>query len=674
MCKKNRKSVLLLLVGCFCCFGISPVFASPEPNDLFQLSIEELMDVYLVVSASRQEQKISELSVPVTVITAEDIHYSGLTNIPEILQFALGTDVIQLSRTRSAIGVRGLHDYTTDRLLTLINGVNADSPAFGGSEFFRYPVLMEDIERIEIVRGPGGAVWGANAFTGVINIITKKPGTEPGWLLSSTVSEYGDLYNYARWMGQQDQWSWRMSVGYEDLETSDEAGAGNFVSINSALNPLMGFSSFQTEDYARNVRVDTEFMYDHSEWTKLSFGTAYSHLETGDWEFLGYFPGGNSWHESVRSFVRLEHSFDEDTNGHIQWAGNYNHSKQPSLFKWLTIENDIETQFNTKFGDHDVSVGGNIRFTHIDTDERDPQGLRFEGSPFNEITAGAYIIDRFQVTDNLKLEGQLRGDCYSETHKDWSTRLTALYTLDQEKEETLRFSFAKSFRTPFLIIRNHQTNRVPHSTLPITMVNVDSVKNFKNEETWALEAGYSCKLDEGVRFKTDAYYQYFERMIGFESLPGPTIVFSADNLSGADSWGFETELSFQNKTGKLSLWHGYNAFQEGRAHQPIRSYMPARHKSGLTGRLFMDDGFCLNINYRYTGTTDKIGDTTILSIDPDHRLDLSLSKEFASEQGEFMIGVTDVLHETRGLNQHIGTVTAHDIPGRTFFARLQLKF
>ena len=71
---------------------------------------------------------------------------------------------------------------------------------------------MEDIERIEIVRGPGGAAWGANAFTGVINVITKKPGSRPGWLLSSTVNEYGDTYNYSGWMGQKNQWSWRMSV------------------------------------------------------------------------------------------------------------------------------------------------------------------------------------------------------------------------------------------------------------------------------------------------------------------------------------------------------------------------------------------------------------------------------------------------------------------------------
>ena len=104
--------------------------APAEPNkaaDLFEMSIEQLMEVE-VISASRQAQKIGELSVPVSVITADDIHYSGLTSIPEILQFAPGVDVIRLSRERYAVGVRGLHDLISDRTLALINGRSAESP------------------------------------------------------------------------------------------------------------------------------------------------------------------------------------------------------------------------------------------------------------------------------------------------------------------------------------------------------------------------------------------------------------------------------------------------------------------------------------------------------------------------------------------------------------------
>ena len=122
-----------------------------QPKDFFEMSIEELMEVPVVVSVSRQPQKLGELSAPVSVITAEDIHYSGLTNIPEILQFSPGIDMLRISRFRYAVGVRGLHEFISDRTLVLINGRSAESPLFGGSEYYTLPILMEDIERIEVL-------------------------------------------------------------------------------------------------------------------------------------------------------------------------------------------------------------------------------------------------------------------------------------------------------------------------------------------------------------------------------------------------------------------------------------------------------------------------------------------------------------------------------------------
>ena len=89
------------------------------------------LEVPIVISASRQEQKITETSVPVSVITAEDIHYSGLTNISEILQFTPGVDVLKIDRSSYAIGVRGLHGVITDRTQSMVNGRLADNPGFG---------------------------------------------------------------------------------------------------------------------------------------------------------------------------------------------------------------------------------------------------------------------------------------------------------------------------------------------------------------------------------------------------------------------------------------------------------------------------------------------------------------------------------------------------------------
>src|SRR4030042_5330977 len=268
-----------------------------DPNgkeDLFEMSIEELMERPVVVSASRQAQKVGELSVPVSVITAEDIHYSGLTSIPEILQFTPGVDVLKLSRFRYAVGVRGLHEFISDRTLVLINGRSAESPLFGGAEYYTLPILMEDIERIEVVRGPGGAAWGANAFNGVINLITKKPEDVLGYFGSTRMDEFGDSYTHLRYAEKNGKWSWRTSLGYSDYESSDQAGAGRYESGNQTLtrNPLlgMGFNNFSARDYSRALQLGSEAFYNYSENTIISFGTDYSHNVLGSYEFLWYYP------------------------------------------------------------------------------------------------------------------------------------------------------------------------------------------------------------------------------------------------------------------------------------------------------------------------------------------------------------------------------------------------
>ena len=655
-----------------------------ENGDLFDMSIEQLMEVD-VISASRQPQRISDSSAPVSVITADDIHYSGLTNIPEILQFVPGVDVVQIDRNRFAVGVRGLHDFISDRTLTLVNGRIADSPLFGGSEFYRLPVLLDDIERIEVVRGPGGAAWGANAFTGVINIITKRPQDTLGGFASTRVNEFGDTYTHLRWGQKNGKWTWRTSAGYEGFESSDDAGAGVYHSTVPALNPLMGFDSFSAQDSWRKLRSDSEAVYDYSDATRMSFGLGYTHAEGGDYEFGGYYPMEDAWSETVRPYTRLEHDFGNGRSGYLQWFGNFASTDAPSVATYSSAENDIEGQLNFKLGDrHALSTGGNFRFIRLNVAPQSPRQIVFPNEPYDEQLAGLFAIDRWTVTDRLTLEGQIRGEWYSETQTDWSTRLTSLYTLDERKDHTLRLSYAKAFRSPLASLREAQTNRVSLAPLGLAGLwafNVLPAGDLENEETWALEAGYTGKLAEGLTLRTDAYYQRFEKMIGYLlipdplPLPRPRGIYQAANIDGADTWGIELELAKEIKRARVSTWYAYNDLETDEPGQSMRAYAPARHKAGLTGRLFLNDGWVFNANYRYADTTIATGSqTTLLNAGLIHRLDLTLAKGFASGRGEFMVGVSDVFNETEGPNSAIGQLTAHDVPGRTFFARMQFRF
>jgi len=670
--KINCLTILLSCLLTLPCFAGDP----NEPKDLLDMELAELLDIQVVTSASRQKHKITESSAAITVVTAEDIHYSGLTNIEDILRFYAGMDVLRINQNLSAVGVRGFHDFLSDRTLTLINGRPADSPIFGGSEFYRYPVLIEDIERIEIIRGPGGAAWGANAFNGIINIITKKPGSDPGWLSSSTANEYGGTYNYLRWMSKKESpLAARLSVGYDSRGTSDEDGAGKMVTYKPSLAPLTGFNSYKAHDFTRNFRVDTEFSYDISEKTILSFGLAYSHLERGDYESLGYFPRETAWYETSRNFAKIEYVFDKTSNLYVQWTGNFNSSKQPSICKRHTSENDIEVQYNTSFDRHSLSMGGNTKFMYIDTEMVSVESLNPIGDPFHEMTIGAFVIDRFEINERLALEGQLRTDWYSGTQQDWATRLSALYTCDDDRNHNLRFSFAKAFRTPLTSLGNNRSTRLFHPGLSAYLLNVNTPPDtLYNEETWALEAGYNSRLPHGISFKADAYYQKYSRLIGYENNGAVPTVFTADNIDGAASWGVETELAIENKTGIFSVWYAYNDFQEDISHQLIRSYAPAKHKSGLRAILPIAEGLTLVTNYRFTSTTPVIGDTTIFPVAPSHRLDITLTKSICKGNGELMFGVSDLLEVDNDAVYGVGSLSSYTTPGRTFLGRIQIRF
>ncbi len=683
--KYNMQKSALLSALLLAVFLNARLFAEQEepnkPENFFEMSLEELMKVE-VVSASRQPQKMGETSVPVSIITAEDIHYSGLTDIPDMLQFSPGVDVVKLSRFRYAVGVRGLHDFISDRTLTLINGRIADSPLFGGSEFYRLPVFPEDIERIEVVRGPGGAAWGANAFTGVINIITKKPEDVLGYFGTSTINEFGDTFTHLRYGTKQGKWSWRASVGYEDTESSDEAGAGRYESRQSAVvKGLIGFpGNYDALDFSRKLRFDGEAIYNYSDRTDISFGAGYTHGELGDYEFLGVYPRVNAWNETVRPYVRLNHRFENGSTGYLQWFGNFANTKAPTIMKYYTMENDIEAQLNFEpVEGHQMSVGGNFRFIRLDTEMHQSYQLQFNGEPVDEQMAGVFLIDRWKVSGRLAIEGQIRGDWYSETQEDWSTRLTALYALDEQRNHTLRFSFAKAFRAPLLSLRKAETHRLALSTPPYPLdshvFNALPPSNLENEEAWALECGYTGKITDHLTLRADTYYQRFRKLIGYQiTSTAYSTTYKPDNIDGADSWGAEVELALQGKAGRLSAWYAYNDFQEDASHQHIRSYAPAQHKAGVSGRLFLTGGWVFNANFRYTGTTPVIGDTTIYNIGTSHRLDLTVARQFSNGCGEIMIGVSDVFNNTRGPYFAIGGLTAHETPGRTFFARVQLRF
>jgi iron complex outermembrane receptor protein len=172
--------LILLLLASSPVTGQTP--QTPQ-KDLTSTSIEDLMNME-VTSVSKKEQKLSQVAAAIFVITAEDIRNSGATNIPDLLRMVPGLNVAQINPNTWAISARGFNSQFANKLLVLIDGRAVYSPLFGGVYWDTQDVPVEDIERIEVIRGPGGAVWGANAVNGVINIINKKAADTPGMLVT----------------------------------------------------------------------------------------------------------------------------------------------------------------------------------------------------------------------------------------------------------------------------------------------------------------------------------------------------------------------------------------------------------------------------------------------------------------------------------------------------------
>lgn len=157
-------------------------FAQRGPPDLSQLSIEDLMRIE-ITSVARREQRVADVAAAVFVITADDIRRSGLTSIPDLLRLAPGVDVAQINSNKWAVSVRGFNDLRANKLLVLVDGRSLYNRLFSGVLWDEPDVMLDDIDRIEIIRGSGAAIWGANAVNGVINIVTRSSADTQGGLV-----------------------------------------------------------------------------------------------------------------------------------------------------------------------------------------------------------------------------------------------------------------------------------------------------------------------------------------------------------------------------------------------------------------------------------------------------------------------------------------------------------
>src|SRR5579885_824620 len=199
---------LLVLPVCIVECAASP---GPDPasgNALKQLSLEELGNIE-VTTVSKEPEEVWKTPAAVYVLTKEDIRRSGATSIPEALRLVPSVEVERTDASSWAVGIRGFGSQFSKSVLVLIDGRNVYTPLFAGVNWRLQNVMLEDVERIEVIRGPGGTIWGTNAVNGVINIITENSRDTQGGLVSvggGNLEQANVAFRYGGAVGQNLTW------------------------------------------------------------------------------------------------------------------------------------------------------------------------------------------------------------------------------------------------------------------------------------------------------------------------------------------------------------------------------------------------------------------------------------------------------------------------------------
>lgn len=219
----------------------------------------------VVVTASRYGQAPLDAPSTVTILTAEDIRQSGATNLPEVLRRVAGVDVMEMTAGQPDVSIRGFNRELSNKVLVLVDGRAVYLDVLGTVLWSTLPITLEEIERIEVIRGPGSAVYGADAVTGVVNLITRTPGEGPS-LATTRVGTDGYVHGAAVADGRHDRTTWRLAAGYDQV-----ARWSDNTPDSEAFVPLLDDQTWAARGAHADGRVDVGF----SDKGLLSFSGGY---------------------------------------------------------------------------------------------------------------------------------------------------------------------------------------------------------------------------------------------------------------------------------------------------------------------------------------------------------------------------------------------------------------
>ncbi len=456
---------------------------SGSPESLKNLTLEQLGNVE-VTTYSKMPTELWNTPAAVYVITSEQIRRSGVTNIADALRLAPGVEVGRMNSTTWAVGIRGLQNNFSKSVLVLIDGRNVYTPLFAGVYWDVQDMPLNDIDHIEVIRGPGGTVWGPNAGNGVINIITRDSADTRG-LQADTLA------------GNQDR-------TIDDLQL----GGGS-----------SGFTyRFFGRGFARRHEYHSDGINDDN-WHQERFGFRADRVRGQD----SYFLEGDIYAGTSPHIVGTTPHDDQTSGGDVnfQWQRNMTASSgfyvqayvERSLRTHALIDEtrdtfDVEGAGHWLAGQHNlVTYGGGLRWSPYLTY---PSG--FLTPPGNtDAVHTAFVQDELKLTKQLSFTGGLKLQYNNYSGFDFLPSIRALWT--PNKSETWWAGITRADTTPSDIEEHYHLS----ASTPTLTLQVLGDPHFMSENVIGYEAGYRRLVGRKLFFDLSGFWNNYSRLQSFQA-------------------------------------------------------------------------------------------------------------------------------------------------------------
>jgi len=426
-----------------------PTGTKAAPPSLIDESLEDLMNI-TVTSVSKKDQPLSQTAAAIYVITQDDIRHSGMTDVPDLLRMVPGVDVARITANTWAISIRGFNYRYSGKVLVAVDGRAVYTPLFSGVFWDEQSMPLENIERIEVIRGPGGTVWGANAMNGVINIITKSAKATQGGLTSVEAGSQGVAQTLAQYGGQLGANGSYRVYGRYTMNGNSPSAAGS-PAVDEGHDSQIGFRSDWDLSTSDKVTVQGDVLGSSENQTITTlfsnalpnYHTFNDRVQVADGNILG----------------RWTHVFSNGSEATVQ--SSYDRSRRFDQGLSVVANGDFSFQYHFSIGSwNDIVAGIGYRLT--DESFKNGYEVVFDTAGRQDNLFSAFFQDAIRLNSRWIVTIGSKFEHNSYTGAQFEPSMQLAYS--PNARQTLWASFSRAIQQPSWVYADAQVDSAASPT------------------------------------------------------------------------------------------------------------------------------------------------------------------------------------------------------------------